>query len=764
MDPLLMILKKSRIMSTVNGKKIRLGICMAGAVSAGAYTAGVMDYLIETLERWEQRKNLIREKNKKMEPLTDEEKLIPMHEVVIEVLSGASAGGMTAAVLAYSFNDGTYINKRNNLLIDECYGLPLETDAPSKLYNSWINMVDDQKGSTFQKLMDPVDIVSMEQMKSILNSSPIDEIAQNAIPASINFQPPGYISKHLSVILTVTNLEGIPIDIRFSNVEEADPTRNVLKMHSGFLHYQFNEQNIQIDFPPEILSEKSKHHLAIAAKATGAFPFGLSNRKIVVNHLFFDEFKKRLLTNYKINVNLQLPEGKDYVFNAIDGGTINNEPIGTTVKILESKKKLPDCDGENYLILIDPFPTITNAKKEVVYNEPKEYTLLQQVSKIIDAIRNQSMFKQEDLLNGLEMEKNRFLIYPAKRKYYFLACGLIQGFAGFFKKAFRSHDYQLGRKNCQVFLRYYFGEQPEKFREITGSEPPVQQIEKWCYDANYGRKDMPSLKKIPLIPDMLVLKDRTEITTPVYDGITVEELKTVTGQIEKRMKAMVDKSYPFITEKAKGINKILGWVMKVLPGFFKKKILGFATTKINSQLDKTFYPQSIKQTALVDRYADIIHQNGQLYQKEKKVIARVSKGGEEVVSTTSDGIEAKDVSMEGDYIVVNSTRNQEAYIVKPVEFARRYTHVSGDEFSPSQASEVSAIQITAVNIFHYGFHELENLTINPELPIYIEAPWNESQTLRINDYLVCPPSKKEVYRVARQEFEQTYSAEASEMT
>ena len=30
---------------------IRLGLCLAGAVSAGAYTAGVIDYLLETLER-----------------------------------------------------------------------------------------------------------------------------------------------------------------------------------------------------------------------------------------------------------------------------------------------------------------------------------------------------------------------------------------------------------------------------------------------------------------------------------------------------------------------------------------------------------------------------------------------------------------------------------------------------------------------------------------------------------------------------------------
>ena len=35
-----------------------LGIAMAGAVSAGAYTAGVLDYLFETLERWEKEKQM----------------------------------------------------------------------------------------------------------------------------------------------------------------------------------------------------------------------------------------------------------------------------------------------------------------------------------------------------------------------------------------------------------------------------------------------------------------------------------------------------------------------------------------------------------------------------------------------------------------------------------------------------------------------------------------------------------------------------------
>jgi hypothetical protein len=36
--------------------RFKICIAMAGAVSAGAYTAGAMDYLLETLDLWEQAK------------------------------------------------------------------------------------------------------------------------------------------------------------------------------------------------------------------------------------------------------------------------------------------------------------------------------------------------------------------------------------------------------------------------------------------------------------------------------------------------------------------------------------------------------------------------------------------------------------------------------------------------------------------------------------------------------------------------------------
>ncbi|MDP4828241.1 MAG: hypothetical protein NWR73_11165, partial [Flavobacteriales bacterium] len=64
---------------------------MAGAVSAGCYSAGVLDYLFEILDLWEKgRKGLIPE----LEEFTS---LIPQHNVVIDAIGGASAGGMTAS-------------------------------------------------------------------------------------------------------------------------------------------------------------------------------------------------------------------------------------------------------------------------------------------------------------------------------------------------------------------------------------------------------------------------------------------------------------------------------------------------------------------------------------------------------------------------------------------------------------------------------------------------------------------------------------------
>jgi len=63
-------------MAEDRGKEFQIGLAMSGAVSAGAYTAGVFDFLIQALDEWE-----------KARKGPDAGK-IPNHRVGLKVMSG----------------------------------------------------------------------------------------------------------------------------------------------------------------------------------------------------------------------------------------------------------------------------------------------------------------------------------------------------------------------------------------------------------------------------------------------------------------------------------------------------------------------------------------------------------------------------------------------------------------------------------------------------------------------------------------------------
>ena len=82
------------------GHEFQIGLTMSGAISAGAYTAGVLDFLIEALDAWEDARN---------GPDAD---TVPGHRVGIKVMSGASAGAITAAICAIALVDAEPDGKR----------------------------------------------------------------------------------------------------------------------------------------------------------------------------------------------------------------------------------------------------------------------------------------------------------------------------------------------------------------------------------------------------------------------------------------------------------------------------------------------------------------------------------------------------------------------------------------------------------------------------------------------------------------------------
>jgi hypothetical protein len=107
------------------GHEFQMGLTMSGAISAGAYTAGVLDFLIEALDAWEDARN---------GPDAD---TVPSHRVGIKVMSGASAGAITAAIGAIALVDAEPDGKRKAPGAYVKEGFTYRYYMP-KLYETWV--------------------------------------------------------------------------------------------------------------------------------------------------------------------------------------------------------------------------------------------------------------------------------------------------------------------------------------------------------------------------------------------------------------------------------------------------------------------------------------------------------------------------------------------------------------------------------------------------------------------------------------------------
>src|SRR5579859_4083616 len=111
--------------------QFKLAINMAGAVSAGAYTAGVLDFLMEALEEWEEAKTAFRDHLAHPAVAGPAATPVPLHDVSIESFSGASAGGMCAAIAA------VMVQRPFAHITDS-----KATGTNNTFYESWVNRID----------------------------------------------------------------------------------------------------------------------------------------------------------------------------------------------------------------------------------------------------------------------------------------------------------------------------------------------------------------------------------------------------------------------------------------------------------------------------------------------------------------------------------------------------------------------------------------------------------------------------------------------
>ncbi len=164
----------------------------------------------------------------------------------------------------------------------------------------------------------------------------------------------------------------------------------------------------------------------------------------------------------------------------------------------------------------------------------------------------------------------------------------------------------------------------------------------------------------------------------------------------------------------------------------------------------TMKKEEITQMTMLEWFLPILRENGKFYNKTQQVVARKAVEGEHIATITQDGLETTNIADADDYVVKNLTNAGEQYIVDKQAFKKRYDLVKDlgnglEQYNP--VSQVIALELTDVQL------------LKLELPVefYFLAAWGEPMRTTQGDFLACPPDFSEIYRVARNEFFQTYA-------
>jgi hypothetical protein len=482
--------------------KFELGLVMAGAVSAGSYTAGVLDFLFDALDQWYKSYDGN-----------------PPHDIKIKVMTGASAGGMCAGISAMQFLDKTN------------YSQP----QTGKLYNSWVKTVD------IEPMLSTKDLGNGKTL-SLLDSAIIDDIADRAF----NFSPdlnniPPFVDDDLHLVLTITNTRGVSYAVKFEGTEETNPY--IISNFGDFLHYAIRKPGCEpslmdpiYNFPLLIDSNNPDpaywNLLKELCKATGAFPLGLRARKI------WQPNKEIYNLRYPPYKAVNIPKEGKFSFITLDGGVINNEPFTIGHDILAGRKDISNLhkatEANRAIIMVDPFPS---SPVSLDYDDTKD-DIVSVALAFFKSLRGQALFKPEDIREALD-EKiySRFLISPkrkdprgrGKNKYH-VAGGAVEAFSGFVHESYREHDYQLGRRNAQHFFRTHFtlADSNPLFREWN---PELKQKIK----TGYGQFLKPDELPIIPLPDSLW----QEVLTPNWPTISQKDFdKKICDPMTDRVKAL----------------------------------------------------------------------------------------------------------------------------------------------------------------------------------------------------------------------------------
>lgn len=445
----------------------RVAVVISGAVSLGSYEAGVTYELLEAIARHNE------------DPAT-----LPEDRLIIDVITGASAGGITATILA-------------KCLL--CHGKILRKPYDNPLYKAWVEEVRmlGENGGELGLLEVPAD----QHKYSILNVNTLNNIAKKILPDVLNSsstdlpvedphlaaQTESSSNSQILVGLAMGNLNGFPLSIPLN---QGTSTKNDASESDAFTYSQYKdrfvvrmsrngkgeETSVNLEEWEEYKSTPQERKRWRCRKNTpenpnmvtwsmlreitlssGAFPFAFGVRQIErysdSDALYASRSTTRKRQAFKSGfntpANCEDPFNGRYIYT--DGGVFENEPIGLAIRLVESLCGEGEIASRDRLFIFiapgsrkansDPFRSIASTTDDTA--RPDHIAV---AKALMAAIMGQSRFQQWIIDDRTPQ------VLAVTSKDSELLGDVFSAFAGFLDERFRAYDYNVGRQSAQSEL------------------------------------------------------------------------------------------------------------------------------------------------------------------------------------------------------------------------------------------------------------------------------------------------------------------------
>lgn len=447
----------------VSPSVLRLGLVLNGTVSAGAWTAGALDALIEALDAFYAAKAA-------GNPAA-------AHDVQVEIVGGASGGGVCAALLAkaihYRFPPARCVN----------------SNAGNPFWQIWVEQLD---VAGMLRRRQPWQ--GPAELNSLLSANAIESAARSILrwEGERLSDPRPWVAQGFRVLLTQTNLRGVPYTLPLqappgararatSYVAHADHV--VFAATDGAGNAALREDEFPLSPPGRRDTEGEWLRLADHARASGAFPVGFPPVRLSRPARHY-EWRAVVLPAgggkraRVVLLNPRWPPGfaeEDYEYFAVDGGALNNSPfqlVHDRMTGLRGSFQRGSTNVDGCILILDPLAAF--AEDSAPPGHLSMFGAFRGLAKALVAHGRYST--SELLLASADDVESRHLVTAARRPSApsramrarasgdgdrlwgadALCTSGFGAFLGFLDRRYRAHDFHLGRRNMLGWLDRHF--------------------------------------------------------------------------------------------------------------------------------------------------------------------------------------------------------------------------------------------------------------------------------------------------------------------